>query len=83
MIDADVMVYYTRNDQVQAVLDEPNRQFLKAVETGSEVFLGDMTIAALSRVSLLSIPVVLDSLVPMLEAAADGDPATVVEDARP
>ena len=83
VIDADVMVYYTRNDQVQAVLDEPNRQFLKAVETGSEVFLGDMTIAALSRVSLLSIPVVLDSLVPMLEAAADGDPATVVEDARP
>lgn len=82
VIDADVMVYYTMDKQVQAVLDEPNRQFLKASKTGSEVFLGDLTIAALSRVSLLSIPVALENLVPMLEAAADGDPTTVVPDAR-
>ncbi|GGF36422.1 hypothetical protein GCM10011321_29210 [Youhaiella tibetensis] len=43
---------------------------------------GDLTIAALSRVSLLSIPVALENLVPILEAAADGDPTTVVPDAR-
>lgn len=82
VIDADVLVYYTMDDQVQAVLDEPSRQFLKASRTGSEAFLGDLTIAALARVSLLSIPVALETLVPMLEAAADGDPATIVPDAR-
>ncbi len=82
VIDADVLVYYTMDEQVGAVLDEPNRQFLKASQTGNEVFLGDLAIAALSRVSLLSIPVALDALVPMLEAATDGDPATIVPDAR-
>ena len=82
VIDADVLVYYTMDDQVQAVLDEPNRRFLKASKNGGEAFLGDLTIAALARVSLLSIPVALETLVPMLEAAADGDPATIVPDAR-
>ncbi|WP_404400405.1 ABC transporter substrate-binding protein [Pelagibacterium halotolerans] len=82
VIDADVIVYYVTDDQVQQALDEPGRQFLRASQTGGEIFLGDLPVAALARVSLLSIPVALEALVPMLEAAADGDPATVVPDAR-
>jgi iron complex transport system substrate-binding protein len=82
VIDAEVVVHYTMDDAVEAALAEPGRQFLRASKNGGEVFLGDLPIAALARVSLLSIPVALDALVPMLEAAADGDPDTIVPDAR-
>ncbi len=82
VIDADVMVYYVTDAGMQDVLAEPSRRFLRAYETGGEVFLGDLPVAALARVSLLSIPVALEALVPMLEGAADGDPNTPVPDAR-
>ncbi|MCD7058675.1 ABC transporter substrate-binding protein [Pelagibacterium xiamenense] len=82
VIDADVVVHYDTDDEVAVSLEEPARVFLRAYETGGEVFLGDLPVAALARVSLLSIPVALEALVPMLEAAADGDPATEVPDAR-
>lgn len=82
VIDADVFVHYVNNAGVQKAMDEPSRKFLRAYQTGGEVFLGDLPVAALARVSLLSIPVAIDALVPMLEAAADGDPNTPVQDAR-
>lgn len=82
VIDADVIVYYVTDELVEKVAAEPGRQFLKASKSGGEVFLGDLPVAAMARVSLLSIPVALDAMVPMLEAAADGDPATPVPDAR-
>ncbi|HEV7346516.1 MAG TPA: ABC transporter substrate-binding protein [Devosia sp.] len=83
VIDADVIVYYVTDDLIEETLAEPGRAFLKASKTGGEIFLGNLPVAAMARVSLLSIPVALDALVPMLEAAADADPATAVPDARP
>lgn len=81
-IDADIVVWYSGSDSVSEIMDYPGRQFLKAYENGGEIFLPDNVIAAFARVSLLSIPVFIDALVPMLEAAADGDPETIVPDAR-
>ncbi|WP_220432502.1 ABC transporter substrate-binding protein [Saccharospirillum alexandrii] len=82
VINADVMVYYVTDAGMQDALAEPSRRFLSAYGSGGEVFLGDLPVAALARVSLLSIPVALEALVPMLEGAADGDPSTPVPDAR-
>ncbi|ODT82604.1 MAG: iron siderophore-binding protein [Pelagibacterium sp. SCN 64-44] len=77
-IDADVIVWYGMTQGLQAALDFPARPFLKAPALGAEIFLTDEQVAAFARVTLLSIPVTIETLVPMLEAAADGDPATEV-----
>jgi iron complex transport system substrate-binding protein len=77
-IDADVIVWYGMTQGMQEALDFSARPFLKAYRTGGEIFLTDEQVAALARVTLLSLPVIIEALVPMLEAAADGDPATEV-----
>jgi len=80
-IDADVLVWYGGSGALQESLDYPARPFLKAGANGGEIFLTDEHLAAIARQELLSIPVAVDFLVPLLEAAADGDPATAVEGA--
>lgn len=64
----------------QGPLAEPLYQQLVVHEQGREVFLDSATTlgGAMSFSSVLSLPVVLDELVPMLAAAADGDPDTKV-----
>lgn len=78
-IDADVLVWYGGSAHLQTSLDFPARPFLNAPATGGEIFLTDEHLAAIARQELLSIPVAVDFLIPMLEAAADGDAATPVE----
>ncbi|MET0437415.1 MAG: ABC transporter substrate-binding protein [Devosia sp.] len=78
-IDADVLVWYGGSAALQESLDYPARPFLQAGARGGEIFLTDEHLAAIARQELLSIPVAVDFLVPLLEAAADGDPATTVE----
>lgn len=80
-INADVLVWYGGSSALQESLDYPARPFLKASANGGEIFLTDEHLAAIARQELLSIPVAVDFLVPLLEAAADGDPATPVEGA--
>ena len=58
------------------------RQQLDAVAEGREIFLGQLQAGAFSFSSVLSLPDLLETLVPQLEAAADGDPATEVPDRR-
>ncbi len=77
-INADVLVWYGGSSGLQAALDYPARPFLDAYANGGEVFLTDEHLSAIARQELLSIPVAVDFLVPLLEAAADGDPATTV-----
>jgi iron complex transport system substrate-binding protein len=81
MIDADVAIWYG-SGEYEAIRNSPALPFLRAHETGGEIYLPDQVVAAFARVSLLSLPVVIEALVPMIEAAADGDPETVVTDAR-
>ena len=58
------------------MLDLPARNFLGVVEEGGEVFLDEELTSAFSHASLLSIPYAVERLVPMIEAALDGDPAS-------
>ena len=78
-IDADVIVWYGGSAGLQESLDYPARPFLRASANGGEIFLTDEHLAAIARQELLSMPVAIDFLIPLLEAAADGDAATEVE----
>ncbi|HEY7069343.1 MAG TPA: iron-siderophore ABC transporter substrate-binding protein [Acidimicrobiales bacterium] len=79
LLDRDVLIWITSEpgivEQIQA---DPLRQQLDAVAQGREIFLTDMESGAASFSSVLSLPYLLDTLVPKLAAAADGDPSTPV-----
>lgn len=53
-----------------------SRPFLPAVKEGREVFIGPELTGAFSHASLLSLPYAIEGLLPMIEAATDGDPQT-------
>ncbi|WCO68788.1 iron-siderophore ABC transporter substrate-binding protein [Iamia majanohamensis] len=81
-LDRDVVVWVSASDAInQRIADSPVRQQLDAVDEGREVFLTAEQAAAAGFSSPLSLPYLLDELVPMLTAAVDGDPATEVPDA--
>ena len=65
-------------EQVRA---HPLRQQMTAVAEGREIFLTELQGAAAGFSSPLSLPYLLETLVPQLEAALDGDAATAVPDA--
>lgn len=73
------MTVWYGSTELENVPTSPIYPFLRSPPKGGEIYLPDSVVAAFARVSLLSLPVVLDAMVPMLEAAADGDPATPVE----
>ncbi|MEQ8830164.1 MAG: ABC transporter substrate-binding protein [Alphaproteobacteria bacterium] len=81
-LDADVVIWLDFAADRGSLDSHPLRHALRAFQEGREIFLGPGVSAALNYASALSIPYALDRLVPMLEAALDGDPATVVPDAR-
>ena len=53
------------------------RPFVAAHTDGRETVFGKQVTGAFSHGTLLSLPFALDRLVPAIEAALDGDPATV------
>lgn len=76
-LDGDAIVWSSYDDAaVQRIKALPLRDQLTAVRTGGEVFLDQTESGAASFSSVLSLPALLDSLVPRLAAAVDGDPAT-------
>jgi iron complex transport system substrate-binding protein len=81
LLDVDAIVWLDPAD-AEGELGGPLYQSLAVVDEGREVFLDsysdDALGAATSVVSVLSLPYLLDGLVPMLAAAVDGDPATEV-----
>jgi iron complex transport system substrate-binding protein len=82
MFDADVAVLIgPTNDPAAAVAAEPLLGDLANVDEGRAVFLDELKGAwsgALSFNSPLSLPYALDTFVPALAAAADGDQGTAV-----
>ena len=82
-LDRDVLIWISGdpaiNDQIKA---HPLRQQLTAVAEGREVFMGQLQAGAFSFGSVLSLPYVLETMVPQLEAAIDRDPATEVPTAE-
>jgi iron complex transport system substrate-binding protein len=81
LLDVDALVWLDPDD-AEGELGGPLYQSLPVVEEGREVFLDsyaeDGLGGATSFVTVLSLPFLLDGLVPMLAAAVDGDPATEV-----
>lgn len=78
-IDADVIFWYAPvgSPEIEGLAV---RDVMDAPAEGREIFLpqDSRVNGALSHGSLLSLPVAIDALTPMLEAALDGDPATEV-----
>jgi iron complex transport system substrate-binding protein len=81
MLDVDVIIWLDAAD-AEGELGGPVYASLPVHTEGREVFLSsydDPLGGATSFVSVLSLPFLLDGLVPRMADAVDGDPATVVE----
>lgn len=79
-MDTDLVIWFGDRDDFTDVEAIAARPFLKAYETGGEVFMGDLMSGAYSHGSLLSLNYAIDRMVPMIEAALDGDPTTNADD---
>jgi len=79
LLDTDVIVWLASSDEgIQTIKELPMRTGVDAVSEGREIFLGKLLGGAFSFSSPLSIPFLLEQLVPALAAAVDGDPETRV-----
>lgn len=78
-LDADVIFWYAAPDSPD-VLGLAARDRMRAKAEGREIFLSldSLVNGAMSHGSLLSQTAAVDGIVPMIEAAIDGDPATAV-----
>lgn len=75
---ADVLVWATEDDAARGQLEEsPLYRQLAPVQGGNLVFTGGVLAGALYFSTPLSLPYVLDELVPQLEQAVAGNPDTV------
>ncbi|MGW9479333.1 iron-siderophore ABC transporter substrate-binding protein [Saccharomonospora azurea] len=77
VLDTDVVVWLT-DDGGAELRRDPLYSTLRTAKEKREVFVNnnDDFGNAFSQVSVLSVPYVLDRLVPQVEAAVDGDPST-------
>lgn len=82
MIDTDVLFWYTSEKSAEQINALKMRPLMRAFKTGREIMLPENSIrsGALSHGSLLALPEAIRQIVPMIERAIDGDPATVVSD---
>jgi iron complex transport system substrate-binding protein len=79
-LDHDAIVWISYEPGViEPLKASPLRQGLTAYKEGREVFLNELEAGAASFSSVLSLPYLLDTFVPKLVAALDGDPATSAE----
>lgn len=84
MLDVDAIIWLDANE-TKGPLGGPLYANLDVAKEGREVFLSsydDPLGGATSFVSVLSLPFLLDGLVPQLAAAVDGDLSTVVSSAQ-
>lgn len=82
-LDGDALVWGDFADSDAHVKALPLRPQLAVVRNGGEIFLDEQENGAASFGTVLSLPRLLDTLVPKLAAAVDGDPATAVATAPP
>lgn len=83
LFDRDVLVWEIGDapDVRSSIESDPLYQQLDVSKEGRDVFIMDQVLAAgMAFISVLSLPFVIDQLVPKLAAALDGDPATVAPD---
>lgn len=85
LLDVDAIIWLDPQD-AQGALGGPLYSSLKVHAEGREVMLDSDTSplgGATSFVTASSLPYLLDTLVPMLASAVDGDPSTKVEPPAP
>lgn len=79
LVDRDVLVWsqlqFTEGGR-EAIEADPLVQALAATREGRTVFIGGEADDALQVSTVLSLPTALEGVLPLLEAATDGDPAT-------
>ena len=81
-LDADVVIWLVDSDAgIGAIRDIPLRPTMRAFQEGREIVADSQVSGAFSHASPLSFPFLLEQLVPELELALDGDPATAVPSA--
>ncbi|GAA1600435.1 iron-siderophore ABC transporter substrate-binding protein [Kribbella hippodromi] len=80
LLDQQVLLWFPPKGGTAKLKADPLYRNLKVRTEGRDVFVeenyDDPLYGAISFVSVLSLPIVLDNLVPKLAAAADGNPAT-------
>ncbi|MCW5732920.1 MAG: iron-siderophore ABC transporter substrate-binding protein [Enhydrobacter sp.] len=82
LVDLDVLIWtFDTARNVQRWRNDPIYQQLNAYQQGRDVFLweDDPVFDAFNFASVLSLPYVIDHLLPRIQAAADGDPSTHLE----
>ncbi|MEL6681653.1 MAG: ABC transporter substrate-binding protein [Pseudomonadota bacterium] len=77
-IDTDLLIWIDAGGSVPKLHDMPLRPLMRAYQEGREIYADPLLSAALSHSSPLSLDYALDRLVPLIEAAIDGDPTTIV-----
>lgn len=81
-IDVDALIWLDAGRSVERLNTLPLRHTMRAYAEGREIYSDLMLSAAVSHSSPFSLDYALDRLVPLLEAAMDGDPGTVVASSR-
>ncbi|MGW7684264.1 hypothetical protein ACWGID_26210 [Kribbella sp. NPDC054772] len=80
LLDQQALVWFPTKGGTAKLKADPLYKNLRVRTEGRDVFVeedyDDQLYGATSFVSVLSLPIVLDELVPKLAAAVDGDPAT-------
>jgi iron complex transport system substrate-binding protein len=78
LLDVGTVLWFANPDSAARVRKDPVYSKLDVRREGRDVFLAEegTLYEATSFISVLSIPLLLDELVPRLAAAADGNPAT-------
>jgi len=79
-LDADLLIWIDAQGDFSPITDLPTRPFLDAASEGREVFMGRDLTAAFSHATLASLPFAIDAMIPMIEAALDGNPETHADD---
>ena len=77
-IDTGALIWIDAGGSAARLKRLPLRHTLRAYREGREIYAGRLLSSALSHSSPLSLDAALDQLVPLLEAALDGDPSTPV-----
>lgn len=81
VFDTDVLVWISAGGDLAGLQNLTLRRTLRAHTEGREIYAGDELAGAMAHGTLLSLPWSLDRLVPQIERAMDGDPATKVPSA--
>ncbi len=82
-LDTDVLLWVVSKDaDVENVKSLKMRKTMRVYQEGREIAVDALLTGAFSHANILSLDYALDTIVPLLQNAVDGNPATVVESSQ-